>query len=299
MARIRTIKPEFWTDRRTGTLTDNATKVFIGLLSHCDDYGVIPYDPLELKARIYPYSVRSPEEVIDVALKIELITSGLVQLFAHSPDDDTDPVEYLFISKFSRHQRVDKPGKPLLPGWTKFTTPDTYERTSSVPDKIPSMQNLVEVIHKLPALQDLAALRKSPEYNNSKSPPGAFQEGSNTILPGSGSGSGMEGKGKDLDLPARQDFASKESRPPDTHNRQDQGIAESRPASGRSDPQPVKIAQAANLASEGRCPDPGCKRRGTTKVAGKWYCQTHNPENLPAGHAFDHAILSDAEKFLR
>jgi len=55
MPRIRTIKPEFFTDSKTGTLSALAAKVFIGLWCHADDYGVVPFDLLELKAKILPY----------------------------------------------------------------------------------------------------------------------------------------------------------------------------------------------------------------------------------------------------
>ena len=34
MARIRTIKPEFWTDAKTGTLPEFSKCLFLGLLNH-------------------------------------------------------------------------------------------------------------------------------------------------------------------------------------------------------------------------------------------------------------------------
>ena len=60
MARIRTVKPEFWTDSKTGTLSDRAKILFLGILNFCDDYGVIENDAGALKARILPYVPGSP-----------------------------------------------------------------------------------------------------------------------------------------------------------------------------------------------------------------------------------------------
>ena len=45
MARIRTIKPEFWTDSKTGTMPESAKCLFIGMLNHCDDFGVLEWLP--------------------------------------------------------------------------------------------------------------------------------------------------------------------------------------------------------------------------------------------------------------
>ena len=39
MARIRTIKPEFWTDEKVVTLPFEARLLFIGMWNFCDDEG--------------------------------------------------------------------------------------------------------------------------------------------------------------------------------------------------------------------------------------------------------------------
>ena len=88
MARIRTIKPEFWTDSKTGTLSGTATKLFLGLLNHCDDFGVIRFDWWEFKARILPYEDGSAVDVIIPRVFDELSAKGLVTIFA-CPDPRT------------------------------------------------------------------------------------------------------------------------------------------------------------------------------------------------------------------
>jgi hypothetical protein len=128
MARIRTIKPEFWTDSKTGTLSDRGTKLFIGMLNFADDYGVLQFDIDALKAQIFPYLAEEAEKAVTRPLADELLAKGLVEVFGYSEDDDpeTPLKQYLFIKNFGKHQRVDRPGKPLIPGWIKTSTPANF-----------------------------------------------------------------------------------------------------------------------------------------------------------------------------
>jgi hypothetical protein len=127
VARIRTIKPDFWTDSKTGTLSDKATKVFIGTWNHADDYGVLEFDIIALKAKIYPYSPEDHISLIAKPLFDELLPKGLLILFAYSENEEPPFRPYLFIKNFPKHQKVDKPGKPLIPGWNKNMTPQTFD----------------------------------------------------------------------------------------------------------------------------------------------------------------------------
>jgi len=45
MARIRTIKPEFWVSEQVGECSPNARLLFIGMWNFCDDRGVHPAKP--------------------------------------------------------------------------------------------------------------------------------------------------------------------------------------------------------------------------------------------------------------
>jgi len=113
MARIRTIKPEFWSDSKTGTLSGNATKLLIGMLNFSDDYGVIEYDIPMLKVKIFPYEKSTSTKCVSKPLIDELLPKGLVVLFKW--DNDTKP--YLLIRNFNRHQKVDRPSQPLIDGF--------------------------------------------------------------------------------------------------------------------------------------------------------------------------------------
>lgn len=126
MPRIRTIKPEFWTDEKTGTLPDSAKCFFIGLLNHCDDYGVIEWAPDELRVKIFPYHYGSTTGVLGDWLCNFLAPRRLVEMFSRAEDDGSQVKVYLFIPKFAKHQVINKPSKPILPGWLKNDTPKTY-----------------------------------------------------------------------------------------------------------------------------------------------------------------------------
>jgi len=54
MPRIRTIKPEFWTDDKIVELSFPARLLFIGLWNFCDDWGRMEYKPKSIKLRIFP-----------------------------------------------------------------------------------------------------------------------------------------------------------------------------------------------------------------------------------------------------
>lgn len=55
MPRIRTIKPDFWSDEKVGVLPIQARLLFIGTWSYADDNGVVRGNPSYLKAQIFPY----------------------------------------------------------------------------------------------------------------------------------------------------------------------------------------------------------------------------------------------------
>lgn len=125
MARIRTIKPEFWTDGKTGKLSDRAKLLMIGLLNHCDDYGVIELNEAEWKAKIFPYDTRGESEAIRAPLMDELLPKGLIVLFYYGQDAATSKA-YIHITNFDRHQRIDRPSPPMLKGWKRGDNPETF-----------------------------------------------------------------------------------------------------------------------------------------------------------------------------
>lgn len=104
MARIRTIKPEFWTDSKTGTLSSDAKCLFLGMLNHADDNGVLGNDCEELRVKVFPYSKPDLKKVLS-----ELIERALIKEF------ERDGKAYLWIRNFGRHQNINRPSNPIIP----------------------------------------------------------------------------------------------------------------------------------------------------------------------------------------
>lgn len=101
MARIRTIKPEFWTDEDMAEVSEAACLLAIGLLNYADDEGFFNANPKLIKAAVFP--IREPSVTIPVMLR-ELSNQGYLTLFSTS-----DSKHFGLISNFARHQVVNKP----------------------------------------------------------------------------------------------------------------------------------------------------------------------------------------------
>ncbi len=100
MARIRTIKPEFWVSEQVVECSTTTRLLFIGLLNFCDDNGVHPASLLRLKMEVFPadnFSLDAMRSFID-----ELVASGLLVSFSFSGAD------YWQVTGW-HHQRIDKP----------------------------------------------------------------------------------------------------------------------------------------------------------------------------------------------
>lgn len=125
MARIRTIKPEFWTDSKTGPMSESAKCLFIGMLNHCDDFGVLEWLPVEWRVKIFPYhSADTHEAITDLIYKV-FLPRGLLTIFERVTTDG-EVKRYVFIRNFDKHQIINRPSKPLLEGWKKSDTPTSY-----------------------------------------------------------------------------------------------------------------------------------------------------------------------------
>ena len=102
MARIRTIKPEFWVSEQVGECSPNARLLFIGMWNFCDDQGVHPAKPKTLRAEVFPQDESITSSMV-VAWVDELLLAGLIVVF------DSDGTAYWHVTGWSRHQRIDRP----------------------------------------------------------------------------------------------------------------------------------------------------------------------------------------------
>lgn len=107
MARIRTIKPEFFTSLTIADLPLTARLTFIGLWTHVDDAGRCVDDPRLIKAAVWPLDDRTAAD-IEIDLK-ELTESSLITRYT------LNRKRYLAITNWSEHQRINRPTPSKLP----------------------------------------------------------------------------------------------------------------------------------------------------------------------------------------
>ena len=104
MARIRTIKPDFWTDEKVVELSPFARLLFIGLWNFADDDGRMVYSPKKIKMQIFP------ADTLEISgLFGEIRGESLIEIYT------VDSIEYLQINNFSKHQKIDKRTASKLP----------------------------------------------------------------------------------------------------------------------------------------------------------------------------------------
>jgi len=108
MARIRTIKPEIWTDEKLGTCSILARLNFKGLISLADDEGRGRGSVRGLLSGLHGFTRDVTEEAMDNALG-ELEAAGMVVFYTIGGQ------RYYFVKNFAKHQKIDRPSPSKLP----------------------------------------------------------------------------------------------------------------------------------------------------------------------------------------
>lgn len=101
MARIRTVKPEFWSSEQVMECSPMARLMFIGLWNFCDDAGNHVASAKTIKAEIFPGDDISSADV--QRMLDELSSNSLIAFYAN------DSKEYLHVTGWKKHQKIDKP----------------------------------------------------------------------------------------------------------------------------------------------------------------------------------------------
>lgn len=104
MARIRTIKPEFWTDERLTECSLSARLMFIGMWNFADDNGNMGYSAKRIKMQVFPGDSIETQPLID-----ELLTHGV--LIEYSVNGE----KFLHIKGFAKHQVINRPSQSSIP----------------------------------------------------------------------------------------------------------------------------------------------------------------------------------------
>ena len=121
MARIRSIKPEFWSAGQVLECSRNARLAFVGLWNFCDDKGRHKADCRELKAQVFPGDDDVTAALVHEWIE-ELVTSKLLVEY------QVDGALFWQVTGW-HHQRIDKPQKPKYPG-PEEGIPRTFQECS-------------------------------------------------------------------------------------------------------------------------------------------------------------------------
>lgn len=117
--RIRTIKPEVLEDSKAAELTSDAWRLWVSVWTLCDDYGNTRADPRYLAGQVFWALSEGLAKVREGSR--ELLKADLVLEYEHSGQS------YWHVVGWSKHQKVDHPGKPRCPG------PDDPESSEKTP----------------------------------------------------------------------------------------------------------------------------------------------------------------------
>ena len=125
MARIRTIKPEFWEDEKLAKLPVYARLLFIGTWNFADDNGALLANPVLMKSHIFPYEdigISTISEWIDM-----LVENGMLIRTTYNGKD------YLVIRKFLIHQKINRKSIRInIPLPVVLQVIDEYNKTHGV-----------------------------------------------------------------------------------------------------------------------------------------------------------------------
>lgn len=124
--RIRTIKPELLENERTAGLEHDTWRLFVSLLLLADDYGNLTAHPDRLCGSIF-WARKLSRDIRDCLA--ELSQASLTMPY------EVRGQQFIAIVGWHEHQKVDKPGKPRVPGPDQALTeiPETLARPSRVP----------------------------------------------------------------------------------------------------------------------------------------------------------------------
>lgn len=105
MARIRTLKPEFWTDEKLAPLSPIDRLVFVGLISQADDAGRLVDNLRLIDGLLFPCTKDSAEKSL---AKLE----DLKRIFRYESESGQPLIQ---ICGWEKHQKVDHPSTYALP----------------------------------------------------------------------------------------------------------------------------------------------------------------------------------------
>lgn len=126
MARIRSIKPEFWQDEKLSHLSPIDRLVFFGLISQADDAGRLVDSVRLINGLLFPNTDDSCEEALET-----LASLGRIIRY-----EGPSGQRLLQITNWHRHQRIDNPGVKVLPAPASYLhTIEVHPATDAKPSR--------------------------------------------------------------------------------------------------------------------------------------------------------------------
>lgn len=110
MARIRTIKPDFWEDETVALLSRDARLLFVATWNLADDEGLLRWTAPYLKASAFMYDDDIDVTVVE-QLMAELAEHGMI--FPYRGGKTQQRLAY--VVNFQKHQRINRPSPSKLP----------------------------------------------------------------------------------------------------------------------------------------------------------------------------------------
>jgi len=157
--RIRTIKPEWLEDERMVLASPAARVLSIGLILLADDHGRGVGNADLISSRIFPGHSRESREAFR-----ELLDMGFFRLYTVRGQT------FFEIANWTKHQRVDKPGKPRVP--------DPCEADAKVPGSLAKVPGSLATDHDHDHDHDHDQEGESEgEGNRKRSPSGGARNG--------------------------------------------------------------------------------------------------------------------------
>lgn len=109
MARIRSVKPTYFTSRSIAALPDDTTRLaFIGIWGYVDDYGRGVDDPRLVKAAVFALNDRQTPHKVEGILST-LAAHGKIVRY------EVNGERFFQVTNWEKHQRVSRPTPSLIP----------------------------------------------------------------------------------------------------------------------------------------------------------------------------------------
>lgn len=107
MARIRSLKPSFWSDPAVCSLRRDARLMLVGIISSADDEGYFMASATAIGGYVFPHDDLPAKTIRQ--WRDEIAKTGVILLYS------VDGLEYGHFPNWKKHQRISKPQPSIIP----------------------------------------------------------------------------------------------------------------------------------------------------------------------------------------